>query len=186
MERIGRIKVMKRKRQIIVWFGMLFLMMGTIYYVIFCHYGWKESHSGIPDVVSSIVRNRSYYLTVVANSSKIDDKEAFACEVIQMCRQNSFQSVKLSTDINGYPSDLNIAVYLNYKDIKRNRQACEISFHAKENTEEYDIKNDVEKFHLYLDGKEITFYEMNEENNDNRNCNEKTTKLVEEETRHGI
>lgn len=159
VERFGRIKVIKRKKQIIVRLYMLFLMMCIIHCAVFCYSGWKESHSGIPDVVSSILRNRSCDLTVVANSNKIDDKEAFAREVIQMCRQNSFQSVKLSTDINGYPFDLDITVYLNRKDVERNKLACKIGFHTKENTEDYDIKNDVKKFYLYLDGKEIAFYE---------------------------
>ena len=62
---------------------------------------WKESHLGIPDAVSSVSSNNWQYLKVVANSSRIDDKEAFARKVIQMCRENSFHSIRFSTDING-------------------------------------------------------------------------------------
>lgn len=54
---------------------------------------WKESHSGIPDAVSSMSSNNWQYLKVVANSDRIDDKETFAREVVQMCRENSFHSV---------------------------------------------------------------------------------------------
>lgn len=119
---------------------------------------WKESHSGIPDVVSSMSSNNRQYLKVVANSDRIDDKETFAREVVQMCRENSFHSIRFSTDINGYPTGVDITVYLNRKDLEKGESVCEIEFRTEEYMEDCDIKNDVEKFHLYLDGKEIDFY----------------------------
>lgn len=118
---------------------------------------WKESHSGIPDAVSSVSSNNWQYLKVVANSSRIDDKEAFARKVIQMCRENSFHSIRFSTDINGYPSGLSITVYLKRKDLEKGRPVCEIEFRTKEYVENCNIKDDVEQFHLYLDGEEIEF-----------------------------
>ena len=118
---------------------------------------WKESHSGIPDAVSSVSSNIWQYLKVVANSSRIDDKEAFARKVIQMCRENSFHSIRFSTDINGYPSGVDITVYLNRKDLEKGEAVCEIEFRTEGYREDCDIKNDVEQFHLYLDGTEIDF-----------------------------
>ena len=118
---------------------------------------WKESHSGIPDAVSSVSSNNWQYLKVVANSSRIDDKEAFARKVIQMCRENSFHSIRFSTDINGYPKGVNITVYLNRKDLEKGEAVCEIEFRTEGYREDCDIKNDVEQFHLYLDGAEIDF-----------------------------
>jgi len=41
---------------------------------------WREAHSGVPDVVGSMSMNNDHYLKVVANSSKIEDKEEFAAE----------------------------------------------------------------------------------------------------------
>jgi hypothetical protein len=129
------------------------------------HYGmqeseeWKESHSGIPDVVSSVSSDGWQDLKVVANSDRIEDKEAFAREVVQMCRENSFHSIMFSTDINGYPSGLSITVYLNQKGVEKNESVCEIEFRTETYREDCDIKNDVEEFQLYLDGKEIDFYE---------------------------
>lgn len=119
---------------------------------------WKESHSGIPDAVSSMSNDGWQYLKVVANSDRIDDEETFAREVIQMCRENSFRSIRFSTDINGYPSGLEITAYLNRKDLEKNEPVCEIEFRTEGYREDCDIKNDVEQFHLYLDGKEIEFY----------------------------
>lgn len=118
---------------------------------------WKESHSGIPDALSSMSSNNWQYLKVVANSDRINNKEAFARKVIQMCRENSFHTIRFSTDINGYPSGLCITVYLNRKDLEKGRQVCEIEFRTEEYMEDCNIKDDVEKFHLYLDGEEIEF-----------------------------
>jgi len=119
---------------------------------------WKEAHSGVPDVVSSMSMNNDHYLKVVANSTRIDDKEAFAREIIHMCQDNSFHSIRFSTDINGYPSKLDITVYLNRKDVEKGKAACDIEFSTEDFKEGYDIKNDADKFRLYLDGQEIEFY----------------------------
>lgn len=114
---------------------------------------------GIPDAVSSMSSDNWQYLKVVANSDRIEDKEAFAREVVQMCRENSFHTIRFSTDINGYPRGLTITVYLNRRGVERNEPVCEIDFRTEEYREDWDIKNNVEHFQLYLDGKEIDFYE---------------------------
>ncbi len=44
------------------------------------------------------------------------------------------------------------------KKLERNKPICAIVFRTKEHMEEYDINNNVDKFHLYLDGEEIDFY----------------------------
>ena len=88
----------------------------------------KEAHSGIPDAVSSFSMSNDHHLKVVANSSRIEDKEAFAREVIHMCQDNSFHSIRFSTDINGYPTELDITVYLNRKDVEKGKSVCEIEF----------------------------------------------------------
>ncbi len=119
---------------------------------------WKEAHSGVPDVVSSFSMNNDHHLNVAANSSRIEDKEEFAREIIHMCQDNSFHSIRFSTDVNGYPSELDITVYLNRKDVKKGKAVCEIEFSTGDFQKGYDIKNDADKFHLYLDGKEIDFY----------------------------
>ena len=118
---------------------------------------WQEEHSGIPDISSCISVNNDHYLTVVANAGEIKDKEEFAREVIHMCQQNSFRSIRFSTDIDGYPSKLNITVYLNRKDIEGNEPVCKIEFMTDDYNEDYDIKNDADKFQLYLNGNKIKF-----------------------------
>ena len=70
-----------------------------------------------PDVVNSISINQDQYLTVVANRSKIEDKEEFADLLIQMYKENSFQTIKFSSDIRGMTS-VNMRVYLQRKEIE--------------------------------------------------------------------
>lgn len=89
---------------------------------------WKEAHSGIPDAVSSVSVNNDHHLKVVANSSQIEDKEGLAREIIHMCQDNSFHSIRFSTDINGYPSELHISVYLNRKEVEGGSQSLESNF----------------------------------------------------------
>lgn len=118
---------------------------------------WKEANCGIPDAVGSMVFNNNYHLTIVANSREIADAEEFACEVIEMCRENAFHSIKFSTDVNGYPSSLDITVYLRKDDIGEKEPVCRIRYVPTDYNEGYDIKNDTDKYHLYLDNKEIVF-----------------------------
>lgn len=64
-----------------------------------------------PDVVSSISMNRDQILTVVANCDEIENKEEFAWKLIEMCRENSFHTIKFSTD-RGYATSIDMRVYL--------------------------------------------------------------------------
>lgn len=54
-------------------------------------------------------------------------------------------------------STICITVYLSWKDLEKSRSVCEIEFRTKEYMEDCNIKDDVEQFHLYLDGEEIEF-----------------------------
>lgn len=97
---------MKRKK--------LFLCILGIWGIVLTSCGTKEDkqqNTGIPDVVNSVINGTDYNLTVVANSDSIEDKEEFARTVIHMCIDNSFHSVRFSTDIRGYPTGLDISVY---------------------------------------------------------------------------
>ncbi len=151
LEEMNKWKPFLEAALLILW------VAGMFYYGIQGSKEWKENHSGIPDAVSSVSSDGWQYLNVVANSDRIDDKEVFARKVIQMCRENSFHSIRFSTDINGYPSGLCITVYLNRKDLEKGRQVCEIEFCTEGYMENCNIKDDVEQFHLYLDGEEIEF-----------------------------
>lgn len=116
----------------------------------------QNNYSGIPDMVSCCSCNTVYWMKVVANSRNISDKEAFTKKVINMCRENSFQSIMFSTDVNGYPESLDIAVYLKAEDIGEKEPEFNIRFVPDEWNAGYNIKDDVEHYQLYLDNKQIT------------------------------
>lgn len=59
----------------------------------------KRRAEGEPDVVSSIIVNNEQYLTVVANRNEIENEEEFTKLLIKMYEENSFHSVKFSTDM---------------------------------------------------------------------------------------
>lgn len=121
------------------------------------HKGQVEN-TGIPDVVSSMPQGYYRYLIVVANCHEIVDKEEFARKVIHMCQQNSFHSVKFSTDIGMDTTCWDIIVYLNREEVKSGIPICEIRFETVRSDGTSDTKNKEDEFRLYLDGKEIEFY----------------------------
>ena len=90
----------------------------------------KKSEEDIPmepDVVSSISVDRDQYLTVVANRDKIEDKEEFAELLVRKCRENSFHTIKFSTD-RGYATGIHMRVYLHEEDIERNDSVMVVEY----------------------------------------------------------
>ena len=81
--------------------------------------------SEIPDAVNSTRFNTTEHLTVVANQEEIADKKELAKQIIKMCKENSFQSIKFSYDMV-CPTELQINVYKTEKDLNDNKKFCEI------------------------------------------------------------
>lgn len=99
---------MKRNKKFFTSILLVLGMIGMIYYGVPKYEEWKESHSGVPDVISSMSSNKSYYLTVVANSSKVEDKEALARELVQMCRKIHFTLSDFQRILMGIPLNLRL------------------------------------------------------------------------------
>ena len=114
----------------------------------------EEELSMEPDVVSSISMNRDQYLTVVANRNRIEDKEEFAKLLVKMCRENSFHTIKFSTD-RGYATEIHMQVYLCEEDIEDANVVMEIDYVQRECNEKYDIYYYPEEFVLYVDGEAV-------------------------------
>ena len=107
-----------------------------------------------PDVVSSISMNRDQYLTVVANRDRIEDKEEFAKLLVKMCTENSFHTIKFSTD-RGYATGIHMQVYLCEENIEDANIVMKIDYVQREYNENYDICDNPEKFELHVDGEVI-------------------------------
>ena len=105
-----------------------------------------------PDVVSSISMNRDQYLTVVANRDNIEDKEEFAKLLIEMCKENSFQAIKFSTD-RGYATNVDMRVYLFQDKIEGHGPVMIVKYEPVEYGKGYDIVHNPDQFKLTIDGK---------------------------------
>lgn len=105
-----------------------------------------------PDVVSSISINRDQYLTVVANRDNIEDKEEFAKLLIEMCKENSFHTIKFSTD-RGYATNVDMRVYLFQDKIEGHEPVMIVKYEPVEYGKGYDIVHNPDQFKLTIDGK---------------------------------
>lgn len=105
-----------------------------------------------PDVVSSISMNRDQYLTVVANRDNIEDKEEFAKLLIEMCKENSFHTIKFSTD-RGYATNVDMRVYLFQDKIEGHGTVMIVKYEPVEYGKGYDIVHNPDQFKLTIDGK---------------------------------
>lgn len=105
-----------------------------------------------PDVVSSISMNRDQYLTVVANRDNIEDKGEFAKLLIEMCKENSFHTIKFSTD-RGYATNVDMRVYLFQDKIEGHEPVMIVKYEPVEYGKGYDIVHNPDQFKLTIDGK---------------------------------
>lgn len=115
----------------------------------------RESHvAGKPDIISSIKMNQDENLVIVANRDEIEDKVEFAKLLVKMCQENSFQSIKFSTDV-GYATSLDMRVYLWKDEIEGNEPLMIVQFEPVARNQGYDIVNDPDMYELYVDGELI-------------------------------
>lgn len=121
------------------------------FFIIFIAVYWRNNTIvyGEADVKNSMSFNREQHLTVIAYRNKIEDKEAFAEELIQMCKDNSFKTIKFSTD-RGYATGIYMNVYLTEKDWKNGKKVMEVEYTQGPGKLEYDIINNPEEFELIV------------------------------------
>lgn len=113
--------------------------------------GCSSKKEGEPDLLSSFSVNRDENLVVIANRNKIEDKDEFARQLVRMCKENSFQSIKFSTD-RGYATSLDMRVYLWRDEVEGNDPIMTVEYKPDKWNQEYDIVNNPEEFRLYVDG----------------------------------
>ena len=66
----------------------------------------------------------------------------------------SFHSTKFSTD-RGYATSIDMNIYLWKEDIEDGESVMTAEYRPVEYGKDYDVVNNPDKFHLYIDGKEI-------------------------------
>ncbi len=126
---------------------VLIIMMGH-----FLEIKTKNDSKMVPDIINSLSMDRDQYLTVVANRDEIEDKEEFVELLVQMCKENSFHTIKFSTD-RGYATSLYMKVYLWRDKIEGYDPVMIVEYEPAECGRGYDIVHDSEQFNLFVDGK---------------------------------
>lgn len=104
-----------------------------------------------PDMVSTISSMNCEYCAIIAYRNQIPDKIAFARKLIEMCRENGYETIKFATDVRGYPSGLYLNVYLTKKDFENGNIYMKIKYITKTYNQNSNIKDDMEKYQLYID-----------------------------------
>lgn len=102
--------------------GIIILTVSVILFLAQADMKKKNEYQGEPDVVSSMTKNDDCYLNIVANVTRVENRKKFAEKVIYMYRENTFHTVKFSTDCGEPPENLYITVYLRKSDIKNGRK----------------------------------------------------------------
>ena len=111
----------------------------------------SETQSDIPDCVISNSMNDDYSLTIIANREEIEDKEAFAKELIEQVRNNGFKTIMFSFEETGYPTSLDMTVYLNTKDWESRKEPyMKVTFRQENAVDGYNIVEDYDKFQLEI------------------------------------
>ena len=116
--------------------------------------GCSSKKEGEPDLLSSFSMNRDENLVVIANRGEIEDKDKFARLLVRMCKENSFQSIKFSTE-RVYATSLDMRVYLWRDEVEGNDPVMTVKYKPEEWNHDYDIINNPEEFNLYVDGELI-------------------------------
>ena len=139
-----------KMRRIILFISTLTICLAVFTAISVWNQNCKKDNTGVPDAISSACTGSEYRLTVTANASRIENREAFAFEVFRMCRENTFQTIKLSTDVTGWPSSLDITVYLHREDVGRKKPEMHIQLLPPDDGAEYNIKDDCSKYQLFI------------------------------------
>lgn len=107
-----------------------------------------------PDIYSSMRSNCDEHLIIIANREVIEDKNEFAKLLVQKCKDNSFESIKFSTDF-GYATSLDMDVYLWKEEVKGYDPVMNVKYKPILFGKDYDIVNHPEMFELFVDGEKI-------------------------------
>lgn len=132
-----------------------YAVVGLIFLTVICFGGFyiyqRSIYTGIPDLSSTFDSGGNYYISVVSNSRGISDKEAFAEQIVQMSRDNSFKTIKFCLEDKGYPQTMNVSVYRTFKDIEKGSPVFHFSYEPDDYNAGYDIYHNPEEYKLVID-----------------------------------
>lgn len=88
-------------------------------------------------------------LIIVANQRKIWDKQEYAEKIVEKCRENGFQNMRLSYD-RSKPNELEISVCLNEKQAEKGEAEFRFRYVQEEVDGIYNIIDHPEKFYVQI------------------------------------
>ncbi len=112
-----------------------------------------KNTSMIPDCVVSNSSNADYSLTIIANRNEIEDKEAFAEQLIEQVKSNGFKRIMFSFEETGYPTGLQMTVYLTEEDWQDQsvEPYMKITLRQESLVNDYNIVENYDKFKLEIE-----------------------------------
>jgi len=113
----------------------------------------SKNTSMIPDCVVSNSSNADYSLTIIANRNEIEDKEAFAEQLIEQVKSNGFKRIMFSFEETGYPTGLQMTVYLTEEDWQDQsvEPYMKITLRQESLVNDYNIVENYDKFKLEIE-----------------------------------
>lgn len=134
-------KIGKKENGIYLWIVLIILFVGFVFV------GCTDK---TPDLVSTINSMNYEYCSVIAYENSLVDKEQLANQLIEMCKENSFKSIKFATDVRGYPTGIFMRVYLNRWDFRRGKIFMQIKYVPVANNWVGNIRDDSENYLLVV------------------------------------
>lgn len=123
--------MMEMKRKIRKKWKMVVAVVLVVAVMVGSDLDWNEKRvEGEPDVVNSMIVNNEQYMIVVANRNEIENEEEFTKLLVKMYEENSFHSVKFSTDMVE-SEKVYMKVYLWRDEIARKDPAMRINYIIK-------------------------------------------------------
>ena len=107
------------------------------------------------DAISSVSMNDQEKLLIVANCNRIEDRTKFAKEVLQKYMDNSFQSIRLSTDLRESVTCLQVSVYLQEEQIENGNPVMGIEYRLQRASLNNDIRENSEQMDIFIDGEKM-------------------------------
>ncbi len=126
-----------------------FTTIALFMFLIYLQYGREiEAHNSI---INNFESGYIEDISIVSNRIFIPDKEKFAYQAIQRIIDNSLKDIMFSYDIQGYPNELHITVYMNNSSYNSGKSKFEISYLQDSDYKfQYNIKDNPEKFTLEI------------------------------------
>lgn len=136
------------KRTVIILICIIFL------FIISSNLGSEPRKLEI-DAISSVSMNDQEKILIVANCNRIEDRTKFAKEVLQKYMDNSFQSIRLSTDLRESVTCLQVSVYLQEEQIENGNPVMEIEYRLQRASLNNDIRENPEQVDIFIDGEKM-------------------------------